>query len=379
MVEWNPSDLDGRTAEYVAQELFGETLDDPWWSLERDGAAFVWTENRLMLKLKATQGYLIGLQEVSTAAQAKIFATRNSIKLFPSGGILVKGVAELFLRCNGLAPPEMVTKDTHLFRITTTTGVSASVGYGSRLFRRLVAGPCAEEIQGFPDIATITTMAFHPADSADVHQVAETLLFHLRRTYPGVSFKFCELQNIGHEPLLEPAENAPAEPEAIAGLREAANAEALAFYNRATEGEPIQAFLYFYRVLEACFDAVLHDTVSTWRADQKLTTGALLKKFRQLQQREDIWSLRKVLAHIVDQLFLDQAHEKGLIPTATSDALAQAIYSRRNSVAHGRRGAHTEVLVPYGFAPSLESNHVDWRDVMTQLAEKALEKWILRN
>src|SRR5207302_9525084 len=46
--------------------------------------------------------------------------------------------------------------------------------------------------------------------------------------------------------------------------------ETIAFFNRATESEPISGFLYFYRVLESCFDDVLEDAIHVWR-DRKST------------------------------------------------------------------------------------------------------------
>jgi hypothetical protein len=66
-----------------------------------------------------------------------------------------------------------------------------------------------------------------------------------------------------------------------------------------------------------------------------------------------------------------------LLPRADADALVERLYSRRNSIAHGRRGAHEEVLVPYCFVQATDGTHQEWRDFMKILAEDALRLWIL--
>jgi hypothetical protein len=380
MKVWYPeslNDLDGTT---VMRELFGEDPSTAWWSLKRvSTGAFDWEDRRLNLNWTVTHGYLVSLHEVSTPAQAQLFAKKNKIHLFDDGGFYFRNVLEINIRCNGLSPPPGLISEGDLYRISTKNGIEAYVGYASMLFQRLVARPAVEVNERLPDPETLTTLVVKGVDRSEMHAAAEIVLYHLRVQFPGVSFEFWPLPQLHLAPPLNEAEDTSVSPRLAESLYETSRPEAIAFFNRAQEAEPIQSFLYFYRVLEACFEDVLDQEVRSWRADLTVDTVQLLKNVRSLQQKEDIWALRRVLGKIVDQPMLDSAHAQGLISEASAEALTQAVYLRRNSIAHGRRGQHQEVLVPFGFSLVGDGQHRLWRDLLEKLATKALNMWLLGN
>ena len=136
-----PDDLNGKDATTICKELFGEDPEDnPWWSLEReDERSFRWNDYYLGINWRATHGYLVALNEVSTPQQAAEFASKNRIKLFEDGGLYFQGqgVAELFIRCTGIPPREEIRKDGDLYSLRIKSGAVAKIGYGSMLFLRL--------------------------------------------------------------------------------------------------------------------------------------------------------------------------------------------------------------------------------------------------
>lgn len=75
----NPDDLNGKEAAEVASLIFGiDVAGYPWMTLERvDTRAFKWIDYRIGLEWRATHGYLIALQEVSSLAHAKEFAKKK--------------------------------------------------------------------------------------------------------------------------------------------------------------------------------------------------------------------------------------------------------------------------------------------------------------
>jgi hypothetical protein len=166
------------------------------------------------------------------------------------------------------------------------------------------------------------------------------------------------------------------EPELIEIETEAINSDAVAFLNRAIESEPILGFLYFYRVLEACFDNVLTARIASWRLDASTDELSLLKRVRKLTQKEDTWPLRQVLGVIVDQALLDQSAADGLLESDDVQGLVAAICARRNRIAHGRRSQHGQVLVPYSVSGAEGRPIGLWYQLMRRLAEKALAKWV---
>ncbi|MCY1034010.1 hypothetical protein OV207_21330 [Corallococcus sp. BB11-1] len=117
--------------------------------------------------------------------------------------------------------------------------------------------------------------------------------------------------------------------------------------------------------------------MDAWRHDKLLLGIDLLQKIRAIHQKEDVWSLRRVLAEIVDQKDLDGAQQENIIDVATADALAREIYLRRNSIAHGRKGQHRKVLVPLAHSFNDEAaRERAWYQLLKQLAERAIDKWI---
>ena len=161
-------------------------------------------------------------------------------------------------------------------------------------------------------------------------------------------------------------------------VNDAKNPEVLSFFNRAVESEAIAGFLYFYRVLEFCFDNVLENKIEDWRKDSRIEANTLIRKIRRLiNEKEEKWALREVLGQIIDQAELDSAHHKRLIPDATADSLRDRIYARRNSIAHGRLGSNWKTLYPFGFSRGDSGAHDRlWYDLMKRLTEKSLQKWV---
>jgi hypothetical protein len=379
---YSPDDLKGLDAAVTCKLLFGEDPEDnPWWSLEReDESSFRWTDKYLGVSWSATHGYLIALQEVSTVDQAFDFARKNRIHLFKEGGLSLKGkgVAELFIRTQGIPPRELAKTDSDLYRLRFRSGTLAKIGYGSMLFLRLVSGPAAEGNPNFPDPKTLTTLVLCGVEGDEVESVADLALFHFRRHFKGINFSFWAIKDLHLAPGFEESPEAPDPPNLVEGLENAHRPEAIAFFNRAKENGTITGFLYFYRVLESCFDYVINQEVQQWRSDTTLDCGNLIRKIKRLHsEREDKWSLRRVLGAILDQPLLEKAVSSGLIRSADAESLSEAIYTRRNSIAHGRGKMNEALLVPYGFPLGDTGQHDrSWYNLMEDLASRSLGKWI---
>lgn len=249
------------------------------------------------------------------------------------------------------------------------------IGYPSMLFERLIGKPLQEQNPDLPDPATTTTLVLRNVDRSDVHLVAELVLYLLREYSSGARFAFTRFQDLPGRPLLDPDATVPLsfprDP-----LPDTDRPEALAFFNRAEEGDPIAGFLYYYRVVEACFESVLGTLVHSWRIDSAVPDVELLTRIRNLKDREDKTGLRLVFSEIVNQILLDAATERGLIQAASIDMLVSEVYLRRNSVAHGRRGQHREVLVPYAFSAGRDAHDRAWYDLMRNLAVRAIRRFV---
>ncbi len=377
-----PDDLKGKDASTICKELFGEDLDDnPFWDLKReDDRSFRWTDNYLESNWSASHGYLVALHEVSTLEQAEEFALKNRIHLFEDGGIYLKGhgVAELFINCVGIPPREEIKNEDDLYRLKFRSGTVAKIGFASPLFIRLVAGPVAEVNTSFPDIKTLATLVLRDVEKDEVPSYADLSLFYFRNNFKGIQFNFWRLGDLHLAPMFGESTEELNPPRIVEDLKDAIRPEAISFFNRAKESGTIPGFLYFYRVLEACFDAVIDTEVSAWRSAKYIDCIGLMKKIRSLQGNQDQWALRKVLGEIIDQVMLDHAKDDGLVTNADADSLCQAIYARRNSIAHGRKGQGNHILVPYGFSLGDSGQHDrNWYDFMNDLAILAIEKWIL--
>ncbi|MDM8551922.1 hypothetical protein QUF72_17695 [Desulfobacterales bacterium HSG2] len=373
-----PKDLIEKNWDEIAKELFDEDPETYWWKLEKeDEKGFVWKDKRLGINWRASNGYIVALHEVSTPQQATDFAKKNRIRLFEDGGLYYKGVAELYIRCIGTPPREELLNDNDLYRIVTNSGITASIGYCSMLFQRLVASPEAEINPSIPDPKTLTTLVINGVQHEEIPGISELALYHFRKIFKGLRFQFWRLPDYHLAPGIDESPEPEDAPE-LSNVEDAENPEVISFYNRATESDPISGFLYFYRILEFCFDEVLADKIESWRKDASIGPNELKKKFRNLiSDKEDRWALREVLGQFVDQADLDSAHHGGLISDATADALRDCIYARRNSIAHGRLGSNWETLYPFGFS-SGDSGAQDrlWYDLMKKLTEKSLQKWI---
>jgi hypothetical protein len=367
---WYPNDLEPLTAEQIALELFDEHFDR-WWKLERTAPQrFSWRDERRGLAWPVSAGYLIGLHEVSSQEEALAFAERNKIWVHQDGAVHFRASAELVIVCSRPSPPPL---DDHLFSIQMVDGVTANVGYATLAYRRLVALPAAENNSRLPEAGTISTLVINGIDRAGIAEAAELSLYHLRNSFPETGFRFWPLAELHRAPEFEEFAGVAAKP--VTDLHIAKRPQVIAFYNRATESDAVIAFLYYYRVLEACFEDVLRQEIEQWRKDTTVDELELMKRIRALNQKEDVTSLRKILGRIVNQHLLDKAHQSGLISSPDADSLTNAIYGRRNSIAHGRKGQHIEVLVPFAFGD--ERKHLAWRDIMAELAKATLARWVL--
>lgn len=378
-----PDELEGLPAEAVTNRLFGEG-SARWWRLERnDHKHLLWHDERLGFQRSMTHGELVAFSEVSTPSQAEVHTKRNKIERLPEGGLFFKGqsVAELYLRCQGLYPPDELNSAKSLYQITIPASFTASVGYASEWFQRLVLRPAGEENPALPDPTTITTLTLGDTTLSEISGRAELAIYHLRRNFPQVRFSFWPLHKLALAPGWGDEVN-PTPPRHIKDLAGTTRYDAIAFYNRAIESDPIIGFLYFYRVLESCFDDVLSDEVQRWRQDTALQAQDLLGKFRHIQsEREDRWALQRVLsAPVVEKPLLDDLAHQGLLSKADAKELCAAIYQRRNSIAHGRPGKqYSRVMVPYGFPDGLHGSHDrSFYKLLHQLADAALQRWILK-
>jgi hypothetical protein len=372
-----PKDLDEKSGPDIGLELFGEDFEDASWSLQRvDEKYLTWTDKRWGISWKVTAGYLIALQEVSSVADAAAFCEKNKITLFQEGALHYRGTAEVPIVCSRPPPqPDIGGFSNSILNIRTRRGIEASLGYASFLFERLVGRPLQEKDPDLPDPKTVTTLVIRGVDRADVHHVAELALYLLREHGAGARFSFCRFADLA-EQLLDTDSSTPLVLP-VDPLPDTQLPEALAFFNRALESDPIAGFLYYYRVVEACFEDVLRAMVHAWRIDGALSDIELLARLRGLKDQEDKTGLRAVLGSIVDQSLLDTAALQALIPSASVDVLVTEVYQRRNSIAHGRRGQHKEVLVPYAFSAGRDAHDRAWYDLMATLARRALERYIL--
>ncbi|WP_147451190.1 hypothetical protein [Corallococcus llansteffanensis] len=373
-----PEDLNGKDGAAIAQELFGQNPEAPsWWSLERlDDKTLEWKDKRLGISWKTKHGFLVALREVSSLADAQAFASKNKIYLLPNGGFYFKNTAEIYIHSTGIPAPEHVVTTDDLYSISTATNLEATVGYSSQLFVRLVGTPLAEINKDAPEPYSVTTLVISQVEKDQVGGAAELALYHLRKQFPGLSLSFWPFTELGNAPRL-PEPEQDVSPTKFEDLPNTERTEAIAFYNRALESPPIPGFLYYYRVLESCFDDILGATVDVWRKNTSISNTELLQKIRTIQHKEDTWSLRQVLSKIVNQKDLDEAHHENIIDTATVDVLAREIYLRRNSIAHGRKGQHRKVLVPLGHSFNDESaRERAWYQLLKTLAERAIERWI---
>jgi hypothetical protein len=366
------------SAEQIKAELFGEQGDGPVsWSLTRgDNRNLTWRDSRLGFDFGVTQGFLVALHEVSAYAHAKEFAEKNRIALIENRGLIFRGTAEIAVRCAGLA--QWVTQPTDpTYILQFIDGAEATLGFASPLFRQLVVRPAAEQNIQMPDPQTITTLVITNVDRTNVSGTAEVCLYHLRDYFPTQGFEYVSLDR---PPIYRKDVEEVETPGTAGSLHGTLQPWAIAFFNRAVESEQLTAFLYFYRVLEACFDFVLSDEVGKWRGSPDVSILDLIKKIRSFGFREDKWALRRVLTEIVDQKTLDQAAADGLITQPNIDELVDKIYARRNEIAHGRRGQLSKVLVPFA-VPVNETPHFDarWFDLMRKFAKECCTRWILTN
>ncbi|MCY1034008.1 hypothetical protein OV207_21320 [Corallococcus sp. BB11-1] len=253
-----PDDLNDKDGPTIAQELFGRDPETPsWWSLERiNNKHLEWKDNRLGLSWKVTHGLLVALREVSTPEDAASFALSNKIHLLPNGGFYFRNTAEILIHCNEIPAPEQVTTPDDLYGISTTANMEATIGYSSQLFVRLVGSPMAEINKGAQEPFSIRTIVISHIEKEQVGGAAELALYHLRKKFPGLSLSFGPFSDTGSMPGLLDLEH-PISPMRFENLLSTDRTEAIAFYNRALESPPIPGFLYYYRVLESCFDDIL--------------------------------------------------------------------------------------------------------------------------
>lgn len=369
-----PSELEHLTCDEIAERLFGRVpAVADWWALERDDAGLWLKDMRLGLRLRVTLGFLVALHEVSTYQHAADFGLRNRIRVLQDRGIFIRGTAEIAIKCDGVPP--LVSVGNEPYKVEFSDGVEVSVAHASFFFQRLVASPSAEVNSALPDPSVITTLVMTGVDIDNATDVAERALYALRDGFPEVKFEFVQLtsQNV----LGESLEDVPDRTVTFSTSFATAHPWAIAFYNRAVESEPLSAFLYYYRVLEACFDLVIEHKLNAWREDRSLDATSLLREVRNIARIEDTFALRQVLGQIVDQAMLDTAFTHGIINSASVDELTKQIYIRRNEIAHGRRGQHQKVLVPYSFPFNTSAERdLHWQSIMSSLARRAIDNWL---
>ncbi|WP_146095200.1 hypothetical protein [Xanthomonas arboricola] len=371
----NPEDLDGLSCDEIVEKLFGRVpANGGWWSLEYiKDRRFLLKDDRLLLSLKVSPGFLIALHEVSSYEHSREFAKRNGVRILQDRGLFIRGVAEVAIKCDGIPP--IMTQGKERYKIEFSDGVEATIAHASFLFQRLIALPSAEVNSTLPDPGVLTTLVLNGVDVDNATDIAERSLFALRESFPENSFEFVPLTS--QSVLGDNLEDVAVQYNSVATPFATEHPWAIAFFNRASEAEPLAAFLYYYRVLEACFDIVISEKLNAWRSNESLGATELLKEVRSIARIEDTFALRQVLGHLVDQPLLDDALAVSIIDVATVDALTSKLYSRRNEIAHGRRGQHQHVLVPYSFPlNSLADRDIEWQRVMRVLARKAIKHWL---
>lgn len=374
--------FEGRDGDWVLREVFG-LPEQPWFSMNRsEDKAFQCHDKRLGCSWRATHGYLAGLHKVSTVEQASEFAGKNRYTIIPEGGIYINrsSVAELLIRLSGLPNPESIDSDSDLFRIRTRDGIDCVVGYSSFIFQRLIGRPNQERYSNLPDSQSLATLVIRGVDSIEnLADYAELALYHFREKFPLLNISFGNIHMVGHQGgCFIGGGDEECVPNLFDELPVPDRSRVMAFFNRGTESDSISGLLYYYRVIESCFDDILEDKIQTWRGDSDLDFRGLLTNVRNLQRDgEDRTSLRQVLGEIVDQKILDKSKSKGLISNAEINDLVSKVYIRRNSIAHGRIGKHEDVLVPYGISVLNDGKDHDWYILMQKLAKLALKKWIL--
>jgi hypothetical protein len=149
--------------------------------------------------------------------------------------------------------------------------------------------------------------------------------------------------------------------------------EPLRFYfSGLAQADRIAACIYFYRVIEYYSFLTHENDLSRLRHDRSISDQDFAKRVLEVVVKDEKGAVFKLIASLTDEDLLAKAKASGLIQHATASHLADAVYSFRNSIVHGK--------FSYGFAlssPSLfggDKATPNWNGLMAELAKRAIDR-----
>ncbi|MUO44710.1 hypothetical protein [Agrobacterium vitis] len=149
--------------------------------------------------------------------------------------------------------------------------------------------------------------------------------------------------------------------------------EPLRFYfSGLAQADRTAACIYFYRVIEYYSFLTHENELSRLRHDRSINDQDFSKRVLEVVVKDEKGAVFKLIASLADDELLSKAKASGLIQNTTSGHLADAVYSFRNSIVHGK--------FSYGFTLSSASFFnsdkamPNWNGLMAELAKRAIER-----
>jgi hypothetical protein len=149
------------------------------------------------------------------------------------------------------------------------------------------------------------------------------------------------------------------------------NLEPLRFLNSAlTQEDDAAACLYLYRIIEYFAFFANSAGLSRLRHDQGLSDHDFARKALDLIARDEKGPIPRTIAALADHSIISAARTDGVI--GPNDALGEALYSYRNSIAHGKYSYG--FTMQSGSAIETDETAAKWRAILLKLARKALSQ-----
>lgn len=164
------------------------------------------------------------------------------------------------------------------------------------------------------------------------------------------------------------------EPEIVVAPPIVTNIEPLRFfYNGLSQVDDAAACLYFYRVLEYFSFLINAREMKKLRHDDTVSEAEFSKRILDLVIKDEKRPILRLIDSLVNSAMLNRALSDGLIVNAVSGQLCEAMYTLRNSLAHGK--------FSYGY--TLRSGSLieedpqlrKWKTLLCDLARRALDQY----
>ncbi|SEP68307.1 hypothetical protein SAMN05428969_0444 [Devosia sp. YR412] len=243
-------------------------------------------------------------------------------------------------------------------------GVEITFGDPSPLIAFLLEGPRDKHVGAWSDFSTVRILGVDTS-------VGEAAFLNACRWHYEVT---------GVWPLLLPVDmewgELPAVPksgEVASGPPMLSNVEPLRFlYSAMTQKDDTAACVYLYKIIEYFGFFSSAAQMSSLRHDHSISNFDFSKKVLELVFKDEKGPIIKLVHDLADATILSAAAENGL-PSESGHKLADAMYSFRNSIVHGKYS--------YGFTLQAASVlQVDtlartWRPILLALAQGAIRKF----